>query len=70
MRKDSLMRLKVDEKGRVVRDETGKGEGRGAYVCPSRACLEGLGRIERLKKAFRQKGELTLHPDLIPTQQD
>jgi len=51
--RSALVRLMLDEKGRVVRDEDGRGTGRGAYVCRSAACLERLREGNRLARAFR-----------------
>ena len=54
--KKELIRLALDAQGRVVRDESGKIAGRGAYVCKSLSCWEGLVRGNILAKAFKQEG--------------
>jgi predicted RNA-binding protein YlxR (DUF448 family) len=59
--KKELIRLALDAQGRVVRDESGKRSGRGAYVCESLSCWEGLVRGNILARAFRQEGT---HPSL------
>ncbi len=61
--KKELIRLILDARGLVVRDESGKGRGRGAYVCPNNHCLEKLETGNRLKRAFRNQGTLSLHPE-------
>ena len=54
--KKELIRLIVDARGVVVRDNFGKGQGRGAYVCPRRSCYEHLIRNSRLNRAFKKEG--------------
>lgn len=50
--KKSLIRLVRTLQGTLEIDPTGKKAGRGAYVCPSRACVERLER-KSLSLAFR-----------------
>lgn len=59
-----LIRLVLDADGLVVRDDSGKGRGRGAYVCPSNSCWKRLEKDKTLKKAFRSGGPVGLHPEL------
>jgi predicted RNA-binding protein YlxR (DUF448 family) len=61
--KRELFRLVIHDGGMVVWDEFGKGRGRGAYVCPRKSCLENIERGNRLNRAFRKKGMVTLHPE-------
>ena len=49
----------------VVWDEFGKGQGRGAYVCPRKSCLEKIDKGNRLNKAFRKKGPVALNPEFF-----
>jgi predicted RNA-binding protein YlxR (DUF448 family) len=58
-----LVRLILDAQGLVVRDDRGKGRGRGAYVCRNNLCLEKLETGNRLKRAFRKEGPLSLHSE-------
>jgi predicted RNA-binding protein YlxR (DUF448 family) len=69
-RKTELMRIVLDAQGRVVRDKSGKRPGRGAYVCESRSCLERLVRGNILTKAFREEGDITIHPSLEAEKSD
>lgn len=62
--KEELIRLVLDTDGRVVRDDSGKAKGRGAYVCPSNSCRKMLEKDKILKKAFRSMGQIALHPGL------
>jgi len=54
-RKRELTRLTLDAQGKLLRDDCGKGQGRGAYVCMDGLCWESLGRGNRLNRAFRRK---------------
>ncbi|SMC20394.1 hypothetical protein SAMN02746041_00905 [Desulfacinum hydrothermale DSM 13146] len=49
--KATLLRLALDERGRVVPDPRQVHPGRGAYVC--RDCLGGLAFDRRIQRAFR-----------------
>ncbi len=63
--KRELIRLILDARCMVVRDDCGKGDGRGGYVCPSRSCWDGLGKSNRLSHAFRREGLTTLHAEFL-----
>ncbi len=52
--KQGLIRLMLDSQGFLVRDVKGKGQGRGAYVCPDKSCLKILEKGNRLNRAFRR----------------
>ena len=54
--KGELIRLALDPMGKVIQDKEKIRPGRGAYVCPEKACLEGLTRGIRLQRAFRSAG--------------
>jgi len=60
--KKELVRLVLDNQGLVHKDDKGSLPGRGAYVCPRRECLELLERKNKLSRAFRKRGEFSLHP--------
>jgi predicted RNA-binding protein YlxR (DUF448 family) len=49
----------------VVWDEFGKGQGRGAYVCPKKSCLKNIEKGNRLIRAFRKEGPIALHPEFF-----
>ncbi|MBW2285095.1 MAG: DUF448 domain-containing protein [Deltaproteobacteria bacterium] len=59
-----LIRMIRDESGRVVRDDAGRGGGRGAYVCPDRSCLEKLKKGHLLRRALRADSPLTLNSEI------
>lgn len=53
--KASLVRIVRTPEGELCIDETGKADGRGAYVCPSVACLEAMVKKRRLDAAMKTK---------------
>src|SRR5918911_2028941 len=53
--KGELMRLVHDRTGRVIVDPQGKLPGRGAYLCPQRACAAQALKGARLPEAFRHE---------------
>ena len=68
--KSDLVRLILDEEGRVIRDELGTGKGRGAYVCKSSSCLEkGIDR-GRSQRAFRGRKVVSVSPLWVPLRND
>ncbi|MGI6343720.1 MAG: RNase P modulator RnpM [Bacillota bacterium] len=50
--KRELLRVVRTPEGEVLLDPTGKKSGRGAYICPSAACLEQALKGDRLGKAL------------------
>ncbi len=55
--KRELLRVVRTPEGEVLLDLTGKKAGRGAYVCPSSACLELALKGDRLSKALEVRVE-------------
>jgi predicted RNA-binding protein YlxR (DUF448 family) len=62
--KRDLIRLLVNGAGQVVRDDQGKAQGRGAYVCKNKSCCEQLTKNRRLGRRFRIGKAITVSPDL------
>jgi len=62
--KKDLIRLVLNVKGDVVRDKSGKGQGRGAYVCGREECWAGLKAGKVLARAFKRKDPLLVHSRL------
>ncbi len=54
--KASLFRIVQNESG-IFLDETGKADGRGAYLCKSQECRDKLIQQRRLNRAFKKKVE-------------
>ena len=52
-KKEMIRVIKTAEENFLL-DATGKKNGRGAYVCPSRACLEKAIKSKGLERSFKQ----------------
>lgn len=52
MEKDMLLRVVRTPSGEVKLDRGGKENGRGAYVCKKKVCLQKLQKTRRLEHAF------------------
>ena len=50
--RDLLLRLVVAPDGRVLTDVLGRAPGRGLWTCPAAACVEGLAKAPRFRKAI------------------
>jgi len=59
--KKELIRLVLDAQGVIIGYDSGKGEGRGAYVCMSKSCWESLRKGRLLNRAFRKEGPMVLN---------
>jgi predicted RNA-binding protein YlxR (DUF448 family) len=70
--KRDLVRLVRTLEGQLVIDETGKRNGRGAYLCRQRACWEAVLRGDQLSKALKmdigqeEKGVLQAFMSALP----
>lgn len=52
--KKEMIRVIRTEEGDLLLDATGKKNGRGAYVCKARACLEKAVKNKGLERSFKQ----------------
>lgn len=52
--KKELIRIVRTQEEEFVLDETGKKNGRGAYICGSRECLKKAVKSKGLERSFRQ----------------
>lgn len=50
--KSELIRIVKNKENEISIDQTGKKEGRGAYICKDIECLEKLQKSKRLDKVF------------------
>ena len=50
--KKELLRIVKNKNNEISIDETGKKDGRGAYICKDEACLNKLIKNKRLNKVF------------------
>ena len=62
--KAELIRLTRTVGGSIVWRIDGKGEGRGAYLCPRHACLDRAEKRKSLSRAFRSPIEGTAYEQL------
>ena len=52
--KKEMIRILKTTEDEIVIDATGKKNGRGAYLCPSRECLEKAVKSKGLERSFKQ----------------
>ena len=64
--KRELIRFVLDPDGMVGRDDRGKGQGRGAYICRNEACLSVLKTGKGLNRAFRRKVSMPISCKSFP----
>ncbi len=53
--KKDLLRIVKNKDNEISVDETGKQEGRGAYICKNEECLEKVMKSKRLEKSLDTK---------------
>ena len=53
--KKELIRIVKNKDGIITIDETGKQEGRGAYICNNIDCLEKVVKSKRLERALEKE---------------
>ena len=62
--KRELVRVVCNKEGEVFVDPTGKANGRGAYVCKNRECLQRAVKTRALERAFSRKIDAALFETL------
>lgn len=62
--KKELIRLVFNKNKEIFVDETGKAEGRGAYICDDIKCLEKAIKTKRLEKIFETKIDNKLYENI------
>ena len=65
--KRELVRVVKDKEGNIFVDPTGKKNGRGAYVCREKECVEKLKKQKILNKAFKCNVSDEVYSNLIET---
>ena len=50
--KNELIRVVKSKEGEITLDKTGKKQGRGAYICYNKECLEKIIKAKKLDKEF------------------
>lgn len=53
--KSELIRIVKNKDNNIIVDETGKAEGRGAYICKNEKCLNNVIKSKRLEKVLECK---------------
>ena len=62
--KNDLIRIVKDKNGIIKTDNTGKMQGRGAYICNNIACLENAKKKRKLEKSFSCKIDENIYENL------
>ena len=62
--KKSLIRIIKSDEGMMI-DVTGKKNGRGAYVCPNRECIEKAVKTKGLDRSFGESVYKNVYESLI-----
>ena len=62
--KRELIRLVFNKNGEMFVDETGKAEGRGAYICDDIKCLDKAIKTKRLERVFETKIDDKLYENI------
>jgi predicted RNA-binding protein YlxR (DUF448 family) len=62
--KRELIRLVIDQKGELVRDDSKKAQGKAAYVCDRESCQKEMIRNRRFVRAFKGKKIIRISPAL------
>lgn len=63
--KRELIRIVKSPEGIISLDFTGKKNGRGAYVCPSEACINKCRKAKLLNRAFSSQVDNEVYDNLI-----
>ncbi len=62
--KRELVRVVKSPEGEISLDTTGKKNGRGAYICPEKECLDKARKAKRLEKALETQIPTAVYEDL------
>lgn len=62
--KKELIKLVFNKNNEIFVDETGKAQGRGAYICNDVECLEKLIKTKRLERVFKTKIDDKLYENI------
>ncbi|MBQ7224603.1 MAG: YlxR family protein [Clostridia bacterium] len=63
--KSDLIRIVKSAEGQISLDFTGKKNGRGAYVCAKKECIEKVKKGKMLSRAFKMAVDESVYDDLI-----
>ena len=62
--KADLLRIVKNKEEGILIDESGKLNGRGAYVCKDESCIKGLKKSNKLNPAFKMKRDADIQEEL------
>ena len=62
--KKDLLRIVNNKEEGILIDESGKVNGRGAYVCKDESCIKGLRKSNKLNQAFKMKIDDDVYEEL------
>ena len=62
--KNELIRIVINKEGRIFLDNTGRANGRGAYICNNIECLEKAMKTKRLERSFETTISNDIYSDL------
>lgn len=62
--KGDLLRIVKNKEEGILIDESGKLNGRGAYVCKDESCIKGLKKSNKLNQAFKMKIDDEIYEEL------
>ena len=62
--KEDLLRIVKNKEEGILIDESGKLNGRGAYVCKDESCIKGLKKSNKLNQAFKMKIDDDIYEEL------
>ncbi len=67
--KKELIRIVKNKEGKIFIDKTGKANGRGAYLCDNKECLEKAIKAKKLERIFETSIDNDLYAELKETLQ-
>lgn len=69
MLKSDMIRVAKSAEGNIFIDETGKADGRGAYICRSDECKNKLKKLKSLNRAFKCQVKDEIYEKLLKTKE-
>lgn len=68
--KKEMIRVIKTPEGEIMMDATGKKNGRGAYICPSRECLKKAIKTKGLERSFKMSIPAEIYDQLTKEMED
>ena len=62
--KKELIRIVKNKEGEIFVDKTGKANGRGAYLCDNKECLEKAIKTKKLERTFETSIDTKIYEEL------